>query len=69
MLGANLAVINILPVPVLDGGHLVFLAYEGIFRKPPNETVLIILSYIGLALLLLLMLWAFSLDLGFVKRL
>jgi regulator of sigma E protease len=69
MIGANLAVINILPVPVLDGGHLVFLAYEGIFRKPPNETVLIILSYIGLALLLLLMLWAFSLDLGFVKRL
>jgi len=68
LLGANLAVLNILPIPVLDGGHLVFLAYEGIFRKPPNETVLIILSYIGLALILLLMLWAFSLDLGFVKR-
>jgi len=69
LIGANLAVLNLLPIPVLDGGHLVFLAYEGIFRKPPNETVQIILSYIGLALLLLLMLWAFSLDLGFVKRL
>ncbi len=69
LIGANLAVLNILPIPVLDGGHLLFLAYEGIFRKPPNENVLIILSYLGLALLLLLMIWAFSLDLGFVKRL
>ncbi len=69
LIGANLAVINILPIPVLDGGHLLFLAYEGIFRKPPNENVLIILSYLGLALLLFVMIWAFSLDLGFVKRL
>ena len=68
LLGANLAVINILPIPVLDGGHLVFLAYEAIFRKPPNETVQVILSYIGLFLLLALMVWVFSLDLGFVKR-
>lgn len=68
LIGANLAVLNILPIPVLDGGHLVFLAYEAIFRKPPNENVQIILSYLGLALLLALMVWVFALDLGFIKR-
>ena len=68
LLGANLAVLNILPIPVLDGGHIVFLTYEAIFRKPPNETVQVILSYIGLLLLLSLMLWVFALDLGFISR-
>ena len=68
MLSANLAVLNILPIPVLDGGHVVFLLYEAIFRKPPNETVQIILSYMGLFLLLALMVWVFALDLGFIKR-
>ena len=56
-ISANLAVLNILPIPVLDGGHLVFLAYEGVFRKPPGEKVIIALSLIGLALLLSLMLF------------
>ena len=37
MLSANLAVINFLPIPVLDGGHMVFLLYEGIRGKPANE--------------------------------
>ncbi|MGL4595241.1 MAG: site-2 protease family protein [Thermoguttaceae bacterium] len=68
LIGANLAVINLLPVPVLDGGHLVFLMYEGIFRRQPNETVQVVLSYLGLLLILSLMIWAISLDLGFIKR-
>ena len=68
LLSANLAVLNILPIPVLDGGHVVFLLYEAIFRKPPNETVQVILSYMGLLLLLALMVWVFALDLGFIKR-
>ena len=38
MLSANLAVLNFLPIPVLDGGHFVLLAYEGIRGKPANET-------------------------------
>lgn len=62
LISANLAVLNILPVPVLDGGHLVFLAYEGIFRKPPSEKVIIALSYVGLAMVLCLMLYATSRD-------
>jgi regulator of sigma E protease len=68
LLSANLAVLNLLPIPVLDGGHLVFLTYEAIFRKPPNENVQIILSYLGLLLLLALMVWVFALDLGIIKR-
>ncbi len=63
MLGANLAVVNFLPIPVLDGGHMVFLIYEAIFRKPANENVQIILSYIGLFLILALMFWVIFLDL------
>lgn len=68
LIGANLAVLNILPIPVLDGGHLVFLAYEGIFRRPPNEAVQVALSYLGLFLILALMFWVFALDLGFIPR-
>lgn len=64
VIGANLAVINILPIPVLDGGHLVFLLYEAIFRKPANETVQVVLSFIGLFLLLSLMAWVILLDIA-----
>ena len=68
MLSANLAVVNFLPIPVLDGGHMVFLAYEAIRGKPPSEGVVVVLSYIGLALLLSLMLFVFGLDLGLIPR-
>jgi regulator of sigma E protease len=68
MLSANLAVVNFLPIPVLDGGHMVFLAYEAIRGKPPSEGVVAVLSYIGLALLLSLMLFVFGLDLGLIPR-
>jgi regulator of sigma E protease len=68
MLSANLAVVNFLPIPVLDGGHMVFLLYEAIRGKPPSEGVVAVLSYIGLALLLSLMLFVFGLDLGLIPR-
>ena len=68
VISANLAVINFLPIPVLDGGHIVFLAYEGIRGKPPSENVQVALSYVGLFLLLGLMVWVFGLDLGFISR-
>ncbi|MGQ9820466.1 MAG: site-2 protease family protein [Thermogutta sp.] len=68
LLSANLAVINFLPIPVLDGGHMVFLLYEGIRGKPPHEGVFVALSYLGLAILLFLMLWVFGLDLGLIAR-
>jgi len=68
MLSANLAVVNFLPVPVLDGGHIVFLLYEWIRGKPPSEGVVAVLSYLGLALILTLMLFVFGLDLGLIPR-
>jgi regulator of sigma E protease len=64
MLSANLAVINVLPIPMLDGGHLVFLTYEGVRGKPANERVQIVLSVIGLILLLTLMIFVIGLDIN-----
>lgn len=62
ILSANLAVLNILPIPVLDGGHLLFLAWEGITRKPVNPNVQGYLSLAGLVLLLSLMIFATAMD-------
>lgn len=56
-LSANLAVLNFLPIPVLDGGHMVFLAYEGITGRPANEKLMIALHLVGMALLLTLMIY------------
>jgi regulator of sigma E protease len=68
MISANLAVVNFLPIPVLDGGHMVFLAYEGLRGKPPSERLQVGLSYVGLLLLLSLMLYASGLDLHLISR-
>ena len=68
MLSANLAVVNFLPIPVLDGGHMVFLVYEFVRGKPPSENVVAVLSYLGLALILSLMFFVFGLDLGLIPR-
>jgi len=62
IISINLAVMNFLPIPVLDGGHMVFLIYELIRRKPPSDAVRAFATYIGLALLGLLMLFAFYLT-------
>jgi regulator of sigma E protease len=62
MINVNLAVINFLPVPVLDGGHMVFLIYEKIRGKPAPEAVLAIAMYAGFALILTLMCFVLYLD-------
>ncbi|MDO4557586.1 MAG: site-2 protease family protein [Planctomycetia bacterium] len=62
-ISANLAVLNILPIPALDGGHLVFLLWEGVTGRRPNEQVQMVLTMIGILLLLALMMWAIGLDL------
>lgn len=64
MLSANLAVLNFLPIPVLDGGHMVFLIYEGITGRPPNEKIMIAMQTVGLFFLLGLMLFVFTLDIS-----
>ena len=50
-----LAFMNILPIPALDGGHVLFLLYEMITRRKPSETFLIRAEYIGIGALMLLM--------------
>ena len=68
LIGANLAVMNILPIPMLDGGHLLFLAYEGITGREPNPKVFEILCWMGLFLLLSLMVWVTLLDTAIIRR-
>ena len=62
MISVNLAVINFLPIPVLDGGHMVFLIYEKLRGAPASETVRIVATYAGLAVILGLMVFVFWLD-------
>jgi regulator of sigma E protease len=62
MLSANLAVLNFLPIPVLDGGHALFLLYEGIFRRPVDERVAVGLTMLGFTLLLGLMVFVIGMD-------
>jgi regulator of sigma E protease len=54
VISINLAVINLFPVPVLDGGHLVFMAIESVMGKPLNEKTMEILTKIGFAMLMML---------------
>ena len=63
LLSIILAFMNILPIPALDGGHVVFLLYEMITRKEAPQRVLEIAQYIGIVLLLSLMLYANGNDL------
>ncbi len=58
----NLAVLNFLPIPVLDGGHMVFLCWEAVTRKRPSERVLIAATYCGMAFVLGLMAFVLYLD-------
>ncbi|MEX0845926.1 MAG: RIP metalloprotease RseP [Balneolaceae bacterium] len=52
LLSITLAILNILPIPVLDGGHLVFLLYEGITRREPSDKVRMVAQQIGFFLMI-----------------
>ncbi len=67
IISINLAVINFLPIPVLDGGHMVFLIWEAIFRKKPSEQVVATATYFGLAFVLSLFIFVLYLDI-FVSK-
>ena len=51
----TLGFMNLLPIPVLDGGHLMFLLYEAIFRKPASKHVMLVISNVFAVLLIMLM--------------
>ncbi|MES2916102.1 MAG: RIP metalloprotease RseP [Pseudomonadota bacterium] len=63
ILSLGIGILNLFPIPVLDGGHLVFHAYEAITRRQPAEWALRILMTVGLALVLSIMIFGLSRDL------
>lgn len=58
LFSVNLAVLNLLPIPILDGGHLMFLAFEAVRGRPLSVEARVRLSQVGLVIVVALMLWA-----------
>jgi len=58
----NLFLLNLLPIPVLDGGHVLFIVYELVTRRRVNERVQAIATQVGLILLLLFMTFVIVVD-------
>jgi regulator of sigma E protease len=63
ILSINLGVINLFPIPILDGGHFLFLGLEAILRRPISIKKMEMAQQIGLIFIILLMLFAFYNDL------
>jgi regulator of sigma E protease len=64
LISVNLAVVNLLPIPVLDGGAFLLLAVEGVIRRPIPIRLREAVQVVGLVLIVLLMVLAFSNDIG-----
>lgn len=62
VLSTAVGLLNLFPIPVLDGGHLVFHAYEAVTGRPPSDRALRVLMGAGLALILTLMVFALTND-------
>lgn len=62
VLSTAVGLLNLFPVPALDGGHLVFYAYEAVTGRPPNDTALRILMTVGIGLILAMMVFALGND-------
>jgi regulator of sigma E protease len=62
LFSVNLFLLNLLPVPVLDGGHAVFILYELILRRPANQRVQAMATQVGFVALMLLMAWVLTMD-------
>ena len=63
VLSVNLGILNLLPIPILDGGHLVFFSVEAVLRKPLSLRTMEIMQQIGLVILGSLMIFVFYNDL------
>jgi regulator of sigma E protease len=57
-ISVNLGILNLLPIPVLDGGQLLFMAYEAVSGRPPGPRVQYALTVLGFSILLGLMMLA-----------
>ncbi|QYX58575.1 RIP metalloprotease RseP [Roseovarius sp. SCSIO 43702] len=62
VLSTAVGLLNLFPIPVLDGGHLMFYAYEAVRGKPPSDAALRVMMAVGLSLILGLMLFALLND-------
>ena len=62
MLSLNLGLLNLLPIPVLDGGHLLFFLIEAVKRRPVSVKVREIAQQVGMVLLIMLMILVFYND-------
>jgi len=58
LLSIMLGVVNVLPIPALDGGHALFLIYEMVTRRKPSDKFLIRAQYVGMFLLIALLIFA-----------
>ena len=68
LLSIMLGVMNLIPIPALDGGHIVFTLYEMITGKKPSDKFLTAAQMVGMVLLLGLMILAFGNDIGRLIR-
>ncbi|MCX8068915.1 MAG: RIP metalloprotease RseP [Thermodesulfovibrionales bacterium] len=62
VISINLGILNLLPIPILDGGHILFLTIEAIIRRPINEKIIMVSQKIGLVLIMMLMAFAMYND-------
>jgi regulator of sigma E protease len=62
LLSVNLGILNLLPIPILDGGHLMFYLIEALRGKPLKEKTMVVIQRIGLAILIALMAFAIYND-------
>lgn len=62
VISINLGILNLLPIPILDGGHMMFLTIEAIRRKPLSQKTIMIAQKIGIAFIIALMGFAFYND-------
>ena len=66
LISMNLAILNILPIPALDGGHLMFLIIEKIMGKPVDEKIIEVISTIFFSLLIILMIFVIFNDITLI---
>jgi regulator of sigma E protease len=64
LISINLGILNFLPIPVLDGGHLMFFTIEALTRRPVSTKVREVAQQIGMFILLLLMVYVFYNDIS-----
>lgn len=68
LVSVSLGVLNLLPIPVLDGGHLLFFFIEGLKGSPISERIQLMFQQMGMALLVTLMVLAMFMDIGRLFR-